>query len=396
MTVSHGVYHGTPVRSSAEAKTRCNPFPWNGQFSPQFVPLLRKYCVPESVVLDPFMGSGTVLLGFHKPTSFGGEIHPAAVAMAKTYRFANVSIEERVGYVNRTNVWLRQNLVECLPLFHNCEVLKENLVDFALNGDEFQRSLGELLVIMVDFDQPGPSLGRVLKVWKGLAETILGLPYSAEPVVTFNSDARDLPLNDSSVNFVLTSPPYINVFNYHQRFRASLEALNWNMLKVAESEFGANRKHRSNRFLTVIQFCLDVAQVLEELCRVCTQDARLILVVGRESKVCGTTFFNGEIVAEVAHRALGYALTLRQERGFVNRYGRLIYEDILHFRRPERTTPLALEEARGVARQALKEAYPTVPEGSSKNMKSALEFIEGVAPSPLFNGGSTPKLSQIL
>jgi len=47
-----------------------------------------------------------------------------------------------------------------------------------------------------------------------------------------------------------------------------MEALSWNVLKVAKSEIGSNRKHRSNRFLTVIQFCLDIAQTFNEMVRV--------------------------------------------------------------------------------------------------------------------------------
>lgn len=42
---------------------------------------------------------------------------------------------------------------------------------------------------------------------------------------------------------VLTSPPYINVYNYHQQYRASAEALGWDLLEVAKTEIGSNRKH---------------------------------------------------------------------------------------------------------------------------------------------------------
>ncbi len=43
-------------------KTRSNLFTWNGQFSPQFVQvILDKYAKDTFCVLDPFLGSGTVL-----------------------------------------------------------------------------------------------------------------------------------------------------------------------------------------------------------------------------------------------------------------------------------------------------------------------------------------------
>ncbi|GAA6616259.1 DNA methyltransferase [Scytonema sp. NUACC26] len=44
-------------------KTRANLFTWRGQFSPQLIEvILNSYCLSNSVILDPFAGSGTVLL----------------------------------------------------------------------------------------------------------------------------------------------------------------------------------------------------------------------------------------------------------------------------------------------------------------------------------------------
>ncbi len=45
-----------------ENMERSNPFPWNGQFSPQLVEtLLQTYAPSGGFMLDPFLGSGTVL-----------------------------------------------------------------------------------------------------------------------------------------------------------------------------------------------------------------------------------------------------------------------------------------------------------------------------------------------
>ena len=403
MTLVQGLYARTPVNRSdipqndlnIEAKIRSNPFPWSGQFSPQLVQaLLGKYASRDSVILDPFLGSGTVLLEAARIglPAFGGEINPAAVTMAKTYQFANVSTADRKLYIEEISGHLEATLPDALPLFQTSEALKTKLINIALRTNGFQQMVAELLIVMVDFHKPAVSLERIFQVWEKLTTIILTVPYSQQPIRAFNSDVRNLPLADSSVNLVLTSPPYINVFNYHQRFRRSMEALRWNLLQVAQSEFGANRKHRGNRFLTVVQFCLDIAQALAELSRVCSPDSRLIFVVGRESKVRGTRFFNGEIVCDVAHQVLGLELTLRQERMFLNRYGQRIFEDILHFSNPGGPTNLRLKEAREVARNTLEAAYATVPTNAATDIKSALINIDNVAPSPLFNCHRSPDL----
>ena len=79
--------------------------------------------------------------------------------------------------------------------------------------------------------------------------------------------------------------PYINVHNYHQKYRRSAEALYWNALAVARSDIGSNRQNRANRFLTVVQYTLDMSLALREMARVARRGARLILVLGRESSV---------------------------------------------------------------------------------------------------------------
>lgn len=75
-------------------KIRSNLFAWRGQFSPQLIEvILSSYCPPNSIILDPFAGSGTVLLeaGFLSFESYGFEINPAAWILGKIYEFINES-----------------------------------------------------------------------------------------------------------------------------------------------------------------------------------------------------------------------------------------------------------------------------------------------------------------
>ena len=397
MHLQNGLYRNTPLNTSEmpqdalniEDKTRSNPLPWSGQFSPQLVNgLLRKYAEPETVILDPFVGSGTVLLeaGHLGLKAFGSEINPAAVAMSKVYQFINLPLNERQLCLAKANGLLEKRLKEAPSSLETPDELKCKLVDLAICDKTFPDILADLLVVMADFYRPGLSTKKIFEVWRKIASLIIKLPYSNQPIRVYNADVRNLPLDNLSVDLVLTSPPYINVFNYHQRFRASMEALRWDLLRVARSEFGANRKHRGNRYLTVIQFCLDIYQALTEIKRVCSDDARLIFIVGRESTVCGTRFFNGEIVAEIAHKALGFELSLRQERVFLNRYGQKIYEDILHFSpRSGCARECGLKEARDIARQVLEAAYGTVSPSSAEGLKAALASVEKVSPSPVFD-----------
>ena len=412
MPILNGIYADTPFDTeeilqadlNIANKYRSNPLRWKGQFSPQLVQVfLDNYSDSDSIVFDPFLGSGTVLLesGMSGLKASGTEINPAAVTLAQTYRFINIPIDLRHSHLQTVSNLLHDEFLPELPLFQNIkqdhnetnfEVVKLKLVKLLSKVDDrFQIGLLETLITLLDFYQTDISAQKIFKIWENLRKLVIKLPFSYQSIEVFLSDAREVPLCDKSVDLVITSPPYINVFNYHQQYRASMEALNWNLLRVSRSEFGANRKHRANRFLTVVQFCLDMAQALSELARVCSSGARLIFVVGRESKVKGTRFFNGEIVAEVCHRSLGFNLILKQQRVFRNSFGQSIFEDILHFSPPfEHPLPeVYLEKARKVARETLEASYSTVPEKSKKDIKLAVKNIYDVHPSPLFNSKST-------
>lgn len=402
-----GIYAKTPLNQSdipqsdlnIAKKSRSNPLRWNGQFSPQLIQvLLNAYAGPDAVLFDPFLGSGTLLLeaGLAGLSASGTEINPAAVTLAQTYRLMNVPLERRRTHLTHISSLLQPHFLPALPLFHshadlqtaaNPDAIKSTLLNLVTQvEDQLQQQLIKTLIVLVDFSKPNLSAEKVLKAWSKLSKVVTQLPYSEQAIDIFHTDARQVPRTRSSVDLVITSPPYINVFNYHQQYRKSMECLNWNVLQVAKSEIGSNRKHRGNRFLTVIQFCLDIAQTLHELARVCRANGRLIFVVGRESKVRGTAFFNSEIVAEIAHRAVGFDLILRQERVFQNRFGKRIIEDILHFSPPSthHVPTHYLEVVKSIAKEVLQRAYPTTADKSKAGIIAAIEQIDRIQPSPLF------------
>ena len=132
------------------------------------------------------------------------------------------------------------------------------------------------------------------------------------------------------------------------------------MLRIARKEIGANRKNRGNRFLTVIEYCVDMSLAIKEMIRVCKEDARIILVVGRESNVLSTAFGNSELTYGLACGVHGLPLILKQQRVFKNKYGQMIYEDILHFQNSKtgnKSMTDLLEQSRLVAVKLLKEKY---------------------------------------
>lgn len=75
---------------------------------------------------------------------------------------------------------------------------------------------------------------------------------------------------------------------------------------------------------------------------------------------------------------------MRQERVFKNKFGELIYEDILHFTNPPTAHDNALSKARDVARQILETALESASNDVSADLQDALARLTDVEPSPVY------------
>ncbi len=375
-----------------ENKTRSNLFAWRGQFSPQLIEcLLEAYCPPESAVLDPFAGSGTVLYESAKMhmSAVGYEIAPSAWSFSKLYEFVNVSLMERENAISELQTKIDAEFP--ITIFQESELTVETLETKVIRisqplGDR-AKILFTALVVILDIYNNHVTSNVVQHKFASLTNLVRQLPYSALRIKADLQDARALPLQGQTINFVMTSPPYINVFNYHQNYRRSAEILGWNLLRVARSEIGSNRANRTNRFNTVTQYCIDMADVLSELSRVLAPDGRAVMILGYESKVLGARFYNADIVERLARLSDVFDIALRQKRVFTNRFGLSIREDILNLQRAPsripRSSPTTI--GRKVAAEALNAALSKVPPQNRASLLDAVSRINQIFGTPVFD-----------
>lgn len=376
-----------------EEKTRSNLFAWRGQFSPQLVQsLLSAYCPYGSTVVDPFAGSGTVLFEAARASlsAYAYEVNPAAWIFSKVFEFANQCSDMRICTINR----LQRCVESAFPvrLFAHDETLSYDefqsiLSKLYISLNDNEKKLLNALVIILDLANNDISNSLVQSRFQSLTNLVMRLPYSDAKIKADLCDARALPLDTSAADFVITSPPYINVFNYHQNYRRSAEVLGWDILSVARSEIGSNRANRSNRFFTVVQYCLDIVLVLKELWRILSPSGRVVCVVGYESKVLGVPFNNAELVSKIAVESGLYSLSLQQNRVFTNRFGKRIREDILNLSKiPDRTRSIDITRvARLIALKALQRGHKFVSEKNRVLLSSTIDQINSIQETPIFN-----------
>ena len=378
-------------------KTRSNPFTWRGQFTPEFIEyILNTHGNNINMVADPFSGSGTVLFEASKlhVDVMGCEVNPSAYAMSKFFEFERIPFGERWELCQEVNKDAPlSSRTASLPVYIKEESkyrhAYKNFIAFSqevLSTCEDKQLIVFLLNILFKMEfMKKASLGEAWnKAFSELSSFLCSLPETSSLVEAHLCDARSIDqIARRKVDLFVTSPPYINVFNYHQNHRIVMEILDFSMLDVAKSEFGSNRKHRGNRFLTVIQYCLDMAAALLSMRTCITENGISIIVIGRESNVRKTAFRNGEILKDLAVATGTFSAVDESERHFRNKFGKTIYEDILTLS-PDGTTASPDTAARCVVERHLQDALSQAPKESLFDLQNTIAGVSNVQPSPMF------------
>ncbi|GAA2051378.1 DNA methyltransferase [Streptomyces cheonanensis] len=375
-------------------RERRSALPWRGQFTPGLVSkLLDVYYPGFGIVVDPFLGSGTTVLECIRKgiPSAGVEINPAALELSGILELASLPCDQRLRIVEEASSYLDKVAVAGQDTLFGSSGDIEDFVEYLLDGHRgavdkgIERVFSTTLLLSMG-DKKETDVRKVKKSWNQVRDLIMDFPSASVPSQVIAGDARRVPLDDRCAGLVVTSPPYINVFNYHQNYRPAVEKIGWNVLPAARTEIGSNRKNRQNRFLTVIQYCVDMMQALCEMERLVSESGNVVLVVGRESKVRGVAFSNSEIVASLAEGLPNLRFARWQERKFTNRFGVVIYEDILSFEVGKSSiNPCGskLDEfSREVARHVLVEAQEQSTDGVRQDLQSAVESVTKVEASP--------------
>jgi DNA modification methylase len=385
------------TRLDVAEKSRSNIFNWRGQFTPQFIEyLLDVFASPSSLIVDPFCGSGTVLLeaAAKQMPALGFEINPAAYAMSKFIGLGNLQINQRAQLFQgvQDKVFRLAKTYHNVPLFEMSDDFRKkykNLLDCAAALFAAMKGKRELLLALIvlmraESNGRGDLACALHKACMSVREDLYNLPFSDKKINVELCDARTTHEKcRASADLIITSPPYINVFNYHQNFRALLEVIGFDVLKVAESEIGANRKNRGNRFRTVVQYALDMEQCLASFGMTLKDGGTLVLVVGHESNVRGVPFSNSGILREIADSLGCFHLKGERHRVFVNRFGKPIKEDILIL---NFTGNVPVQGAAyQIAESYLKDALHRADGEPRDNIIAALSDLPTISASPIFS-----------
>lgn len=379
-------------------KTRSNIFDWRGQFTPELIEyLLSVFTKPGEVVADPFSGSGTVLYEALKAgcSTYGFEINPSAFYMSKFYEYCKLSIDQRyeliedirkiLGAVVRDmnpNIMVYENSTDyrtayssLLEFARHCnKIISAFLMPFVMN-----------VLFMCEKDKKMTLRESLIKNINILKKLLLCLPVTHCDIQANWADARSISNKyPKSIDLIITSPPYINVFNYHQNYRGIIECFNYNLLNVANSEIGSNRKNRQNRFKTVVQYSIDMGHTLQSCTSSLKANGIMIWIVGRCSSVRKVSFSNSSIISELVDAIPGIIIDARYQREFGNRYGEKIIEDILIIKKTSDREYASLKNSfEAIGLKHLEKALPYVADIDKPDIEVLLHSGHLIQESPI-------------
>lgn len=305
-------------------------------------------------VLDPFCGSGTVLVeaAIAGRRSFGVDANPLAIELGwlKTHtarapwvpRLSALAAKvvehaegRRLAKAGPTRLYPQEDRDLFAPhVLLELDGLRDGIEH--LRGEHERRALKLVLSSMLTkvSQKAGDSSGRVepkriaagftIKLFKKKTDELVRrikeletlLPERTLPSRIELGDARKLGfLRPGSIDLVVTSPPYAGVYDYFEHHKLRLRWLGLEHREFEKREIGARRRaRRASPELARASFERDFSACLAEMSRVLAPDGRAILVVA-DSVLAGQALYADELVDALGPKVgLSVKVTASQPR----------------------------------------------------------------------------------
>lgn len=296
----------------------------------------RRYMPSEGFVVDPFCGSGTTLLeaAVAGRATAGIDCNPIAVLISKC-KLINLTSRSAQSLKR-----LRDTAVRAAP---TAASLETDLPEFAGRDhwftEEARRELGFLVAQIeelgarsassivartalsavvnrysrqdtetryarVDRDVPaGSVLNGFARKLESIEDAIRGrgvLP--SNPRLVFDADIRSRsPIEDESVDAIITSPPYANTMDYYLYHKQRMNVLGMSFKAAQTREIGSRHEFSSQKE-SPDKWSADLTKSIKEMARMIRHRAFAVIVIG-DSQVAGELIDARDVVAESAQSA---------------------------------------------------------------------------------------------
>ena len=258
-------------------------FPYRGKFHPQLIRALLNILEvkPGNVVLDPMAGSSTVaveanLLGID---SISVDLSPFCELMGRVKTFAlDLDVKVLESIIRNPKEILEKLKKEKVPEYfkNNKDDKKRNYYEIVLLA--FLDTMGFASRSSSSIDKLFPRvLERYVSTIKYFqsARQKINLKIGKSEII--QGSVLNLPIDDNSVDAVITSPPYSFAIDYLKNDQPQLEYLGYNLEDLREDMIGLQGRGVENK-LEIYFDKMDIA--LKEMKRVSKKNSPIVIIIG--------------------------------------------------------------------------------------------------------------------
>jgi len=276
-------------------------FPYRGKFHPQLIKALINIIGIQKgeTILDPMCGSGTAnieaaLTGIN---SYAIDLSPFCQFMTKV-KYSSLSInagqlkgiakkaEQLFNFLNTSNI--QQQLQK------TADVQKLKIYELALLA--FLDSLGYSKRVSSSTHKQ-----LFLKVLQRYENTVVDFisrnsKYLSELgtiEILSQATASKIPLEDNSIDGIITSPPYSFAIDYVKNDEAQLNFLGYNASDIRSNMIGLIGKNKDER---LDNYFKSMESVCAELARVLKKDKYFVMIIGSNTNQTGGVRLEKEII----------------------------------------------------------------------------------------------------
>ena len=276
-------------------------FPYRGKFHPQLIKALINIIGIKKGenILDPMCGSGTANIesALMSINSYAIDLSPFCQFMTKVkYNSLTINIELLKGISNRSerlfnffNVAEPQKQLQKIKDIEKLEVYELALLAFL-------DSLGYSKRVVKSSHKQ-----LFTKVLKRYEDTIVDFILNSSKYISDigtvnileNVTATKIPLEDGSIDGVITSPPYSFAIDYVKNDEAQLNFLGYDANNIRKEMVGLIGKNKSERLENYFK---DMESLCSEVSRVLKKDKYFVMIIGSNTNQTGGIRLENKII----------------------------------------------------------------------------------------------------